>query len=277
MKILEETRKLKEKIFLIQENILDTSMDIKNLKILNYKSLLKLMNDNMDYKLRYYSNYLDKNPNYNDMDKKDNLIIKFSDYFAKNRLMTLRSFGEYLIERIAKDFPYKFDRSFPPDNARLKLFIDFSTLKVICKAKVSSIFNDKIRLYGGASYFNTEKKENQFTFFSTDLQLQLNNLEDIKEITDTEIPDVKEVFFLYIEHVYTNSFHLVFPIDSRKKFNLDDLSSKFSEIDNTNLPFPSHLNADDVSKLKKVGEQLTKFQFEDTIKSQKVGRVISKL
>jgi hypothetical protein len=279
MKLLEEVKALNKKISLLKESILPSNWHsswkeaeklLPNFKILNEEEYYNIIKYSIKNQLEDYENNIEEPSETDENIKLKNWLFPNNEKAIKHfaDVNKIRLFGSFIrdIKYFAKHWP------------KVPQVFDDQSLKSVCKVMRTTGGGF---ISGAATFFsNTDKKEHLiFYYWSFSVKMAYENEEELKNAIENEElevssdkPDLSNLFTVYPPYnARVTPYNLSFPI-TKKNFSLNDVPDKVFEYINKSV-----LNREYLLKLQEIAENLTQAKFEDTMKSQRVGRVLSKL
>lgn len=260
MNILEKVKNLNKRISILKEQNSSKVFPDKKIKVINSEDFKKIVKFNIKKRLESHREHYQKN-NY---EKGLNVLNKIDDWLEKQNINTIASeYAEYLKGYIAQDMMR--DLSF------LSVSLEFSNFDVMCKANLSPT---GFRIFGGMTY---EREGNQLRFFKLPVHMRFQSspkiFDELENLNQSEISI--ENFIETTFGIMISPSALEFPI-TKNNFSLNKIPSEvYQYLEKLNVS--ADRSEFYMKWLKDSGRELTEKTFEDTIKSQKVGKVLSKL
>ena len=290
MNILNEIKNLNKRISVLKESIIPATwnpswkeyenLSSQNFEILNEQNFFDIIKYSIKNQLdEYENNEWEASENgFRDFDPETDLIIKFKNWLFPNNESILQNYVDIQKIVLFAGILRRLDVGMGPSgSARLPVF-DKSTCKVVCKVT---------RISDGGSFSCAaivhSKKDNKdlLIFFNWGFNVKLR-FDNSKEINAALENDEIEIDWknLSIDDFFTThsvldikvNSNLIFPI-TKKDFFLNKIPSEVFDYIYKSVLY----HREYIPKLQKIGEDLTQQKFEDTIKSQKVGKVLSRL
>jgi len=275
MKLLTEVKKLKEKISSLKENV---SQNNSTIKIINYKDFYSTIFYAVKHILEDYAMKLE------DRDEEPDKIVEFKNIIVPKLYEDDSFFNSFVHDceqKLKSNILWKFHNIRLTGMHSKVTDINTDNSKIVCKIKR---MENGGSCYGAIQYsgkeYNSqspEKNVDVLRFFYTSYNVSMYDNESLlDELNDESIKlenlDIDDFFHIYFPYGIQSYANLEFIIKN-KRFSMDNIPEKaFEYISELPLYWRKYS-----PKLQEIGEELTEYKFEDSIKSQKIGRIISKL